>query len=111
MNILERILRTLTIQPKTSAQLAFDLALGEALVETAILQLLRGQYIALAEAGAAHCGPACSVCSMTNLCANSDGKSATPVAKLWRLTVKGEKRARPGYIPLANSASHSSRGG
>ena len=104
MNILERILRTLTIQPKTSAQLAFDLALGQALVEAAILQLQRGQYIGKAEAGADHCGPACSACSMTNLCANSEQKSSTPVAQLWRLTVKGEKRARPGYIPLADSA-------
>ena len=86
MSVLQGILQALGRRPKNAAQLARELDLKQAIVETGLLQLQRGNYITPAPPGAVAPAPTCSSCAMTHLCSSKPCKSA----RCWCLTAKGE---------------------
>lgn len=102
MTTLDRIMAGISYSPKDVPTLAYELEIAAALVETALRQLVRGGYVAAAEPGAEHCGPACNSCSMTSMCSNADATIHKEPLPLWRLTAKGQARLpkRDGYSPL-----------
>lgn len=94
---LREVLRALSVEPLTPAELCARLGSPQGVVDGMIRTLLLGRYVQEAAANRGDCG--CTTCNVKSLCRAADQE--TPALSLLRLTERGERYLWGERLPMA----------